>query len=182
MVAGTTGGPQQPWLVLTEQVRAAPSFAESPALGELYQLALRDGARALARFRALNEQERQDIVAEKFVTTYVEMLQPTISNPRAFFLTAVNRAALSALRRKQTEQKYEPALIGVSEGTARTEDDTVTTLSLARRLAQLSPRDQQLLRAVYMGEDRDRVARQFETSRANVDQIVSRVARMGRQP
>lgn len=48
-------------------------------------------------------------------------------------------------------------------------------MDAARFLALCSPRDRDVLLAVQAIEDREEVARQFGTTRANVDQIVSRV-------
>jgi DNA-binding NarL/FixJ family response regulator len=166
------------WRVLVERVNAAVAPDESPALGELYQLALADGVRVLRGFRALSEEERRDVVAEKFVRERVSLLAAT--SPRGFFLAAVKRAAISALRRKGTAEKHREALVSVMDSAPRTEDDMVTTLELAARLRRLSPRDQQIVRAVHSGETREDVARFFDTSRPNVDQICSRVARARR--
>lgn len=165
------------WLTLRVQLEAAPSPRESPALGELYRLAMRDGTRVLARFSALTVQEREDIVSDKFISALDSIVHAT--NPRGFFITAITRAATSLLRHKQVEQKHQPTLEELDGGAERTEDDTVTTLDLAVRLRQLSARDRQLVRAVHSGESREEVARRLGTSRANVDQVVSRVARMG---
>lgn len=166
------------WGVLVERVNATVPPDESPALGELYQLAVADGLRVLRGFHALSEEERRDVVAEKFVRERVSLLAAT--NPRGFFLAAVKRAAISALRKKGTADRHREALVSVMDSAARTEDDTVTTLELAARLRRLSPRDQQIVRAVHSGESREDVARYFETSRANVDQVCSRVARARR--
>lgn len=166
------------WRGLVERVNAGGVPDESPALGELYQLALADGVRVLRSFRALSEEERRDLVAEKFVRERVSLLAAT--SPRGFFLAAVKREAISALRKKGTAEKYREALVSVMDSAVRTEDDTVITLELAARLRRLSPRDQQIVRAVHCGEDRQDVAHFFDTTRANVDQICSRVARGGR--
>jgi DNA-directed RNA polymerase specialized sigma24 family protein len=166
------------WRGLVERVLAALSPDESPAFGELYLLAIADGLRVLRGFRALSEEELRDVVAEKFVREWASIL--TADRPRAYFLTAVKRAAISALRKKGTAGKHQEALLSVADDAARTEDDTVTTLELAARLRRLSPRDQQIVRAVHSGEDREEVALCFRTSRANIDQICSRVARVRR--
>ena len=180
----TVSGPSQAarsrWDIVVERVRACGDPLLSPALSELYALAMRDGLETLAGFGRLNEQEREDIVAEKIALRLTQIIEA--DHPRRFLLSIVKRAANSALRRKNTVDKYEADLAFVAEGTARTEDDTLTSLSLADRLMHLSSRDQQVVRAVHLGENREDVARRFGTSRANVDQIVSRVARMGRQP
>lgn len=170
---------REQWEALSRAIEAAPNPSECPALAELYRLALRDGAQVLARYRDLSLQERQDIVCDKFVTEWPAIVAAV--NPRAFFVTAITRAAISTLRRKTTEHKNEGELELAAVPTGRTEVDIVSTLDLAARLRQLSPRDQQVLRAVYEGEERETVARHFGTSRANVDQIVSRAARLGRE-
>lgn len=167
------------WEALGQKVWAAPEPQECSALAELYSLAMRDGAQVLAGYRDLSPQEREDIVSDKFVTQWRAIV--AAANRRAFFVTAITRAAISALRRKTTEHKNEADLSLAAVPTARTEVDIVSTLDLAARLRQLSPRDQQVLRAVAEGEDREIVARHFDTSRANVDQIVSRAARLGRE-
>jgi DNA-binding NarL/FixJ family response regulator len=164
--------------VLVVRVNATVPADESPALGELYQLAVADGMRVLRGFHRLSEDERRDVVAEKFVRERVSLLAAT--SPRGFFLAAVKRAAISELRRKETAEKYREALVAVMDSAPRTEGDMVTTLELAAHLRRLSPRDQQIVRAVHSGESREDVAQYFETSRANVDQICSRVARAQR--
>jgi DNA-binding NarL/FixJ family response regulator len=41
----------------------------------------------------------------------------------------------------------------------------------------MAPREREIVVAVAMGEDREELARSYNTSRANIDQIVSRARR-----
>lgn len=126
-----------------------------------------------SKFRQLSDAEIADLVMAKFLTAIDAIVKA--ENPRSYFIRALVNAAIDTTRRRKTAEKHSEEVrhIADSEG-GRDEDDLLETLSMQTCLASYSPRDQRILRAVAEGEQREEVARSFSTSRANVDQIVSR--------
>lgn len=172
-MAGTDG---EEWSALISEVRAAPSPEESPAYNRLYTLAMRTGKAMLgAKFgRQLDDGDIEHLVSTKFAATSSEIVNA--SNPRGFFVTAIVREAIGVIRRSHTADKHAPELTRVGDMRARAQDEQarVDTIAMAACFETFSPRDQQILRAVGEGDDREAIARHFATSRANIDQIISR--------
>lgn len=168
------GDLSEQWAALVEEVRQAPSPAESPALARLFELAIQVGAVKLSKFRQLGEGEREDLVREKFLDLLPGLV--AASNPWGLFVTAIVHAAIDARRRKLTAEKHEGEILRTAEAHAASRDEVAMaeTLDMQACFTGFSPRIQQILRAVAEGEERDDVARVFGTSRANVDQVVSR--------
>jgi RNA polymerase sigma factor (sigma-70 family) len=163
------------WHRLVEQVRGASSPTESPVLPLLYTLAMETGRKVLrAKFPRLSEADHEDVLSEKFTRALPAIVGA--SRPRNFFIKVIVRATLDAQRRLQTRDRYiaKETHKLVESQPGRSDDTQAETLAMRACLQSFSQRDQQILRAVYEGEDRERVAQLYRTSRANVDQIVSR--------
>jgi len=176
------GDNDERWLLLVEQVRQAPSPNESPVLPELYTLAMQTGISLLRRkFPGLGEADCEDLVSDKFTRELTAIVRA--SSPRSFFVTAIIRAVFDAKRRKKTHQKHvgELMLVGADRESTHSDDSRAETLSMLACLESFSDRDQQILRAIAEGEDRETIAQLYDTSRANVDQVLSRARKRWEQ-
>lgn len=176
-----TADNDEEWHRLVEQVRRASSPTESPALPQLYTLAMETGRKVLrAKFPRLSEADHEDVLSEKFTRELPAIVGA--SRPRSFFITVIIRATVDARRRSQTRDRYAKQTHKLVEPQPGRGDDTqAETLAMLACLQSFSQRDQQILRAVHEGEDRERVGQLYGTSRANVDQIVSRAKERWRQ-
>lgn len=158
--------------ILSEQVPL-----RSKHLGRLYELALSDGLRCLASYRAtLGEERVVDLIHDLLAHRLHEII--TADTPRAFFYTSLVNRARSWVRRgaaKVMESSPDSSRHASSDGLE--EDLRAFVLDARAALACLSARDRSIVVAVAEGEDREEVARTHHTSRANVDQIVSRAQR-----
>jgi DNA-binding NarL/FixJ family response regulator len=141
----------------------------------LYVLALAEGRRVLRGFRVIDEARREDLVVDLLVERLAALLRA--QRPRAFFRAMVYNAARSWLRRGDAvvleegdPQDGERAPWGV-------DDDAAARIDGRRALLRMTLREQRILVLVGLGDDREAIAKEFRTSRANVDQIVSRVRR-----
>lgn len=159
------------WRRVRESLMAAGDPMRSPLFSELYRLAREDGLRGLRKFRQIDRQDHQDLVHDVLIKALPKLLSPTTTNPRAYFLTAVRRAAIDALRRRAKTRSLEPEQLEAAVGAATNPSEIVDRQAL---LESESPKNQQILVAVALGESREKIARAMGTSRANVDQIVSR--------
>jgi RNA polymerase sigma factor (sigma-70 family) len=162
------------WREVMELLRASRNPRRSPHFRRFYGLAVRDGRQFLASFRkrfgdALIDDLIHDVLADA--------LDPVLAadNARAFLRVTLWNAARDRVRRKATRVEPEPPV-------ERLEHDKVAdgaelrefVLDARDALAGLCERDRQIVVAVGLGEDREEIATVFGTSRANVDQIVSR--------
>ena len=143
-------------------------------LPRLYELALEDGPRLLGRFqRRLGDERIVDLVHDLLATKADAIAEA--EEPRALFCTALQRRAISWLRRGDAavaEDRPETATDREPESERRR-----FLLDARAALAGLSERERAMVVAVALGEEREAIAREFKTTRANVDQIVSRVRR-----
>lgn len=143
-------------------------------LPRLYELALADGPRLLARFqRRLGDERIVDLVHD-LLSSKADAIA-LADEPRALFCTALQRRAISWLRRGDAaiaEARPEDASERDDEGERQR-----FLLDARAALAGLSERERAMAVAVALGEEREAIARAFKTSRANVDQIVSRIRR-----
>lgn len=136
--------------------------------GRLYELARLDGQWRLASFRAeFGDEWIVDLVHDLLAERREAIVGHP--NPRALFLVSLKRRAIDRQRRAGS-RVVEP---DDGEGAAP-EDDIIRDLDLKKVLKGLSERNQEIVVAVALGEDREAVAREHGTSRPNVDQIVSR--------
>ena len=159
--------------------KAAARVRESKDhLPRLYELAREDGPRFLARFqRRLGDERILDLVHDLLATKADAIVQA--DEPRALFCTALQRRAVSWLRRGDAAVVEEsPASRGTGATGGEDEHERQRFLVDARAaLEELTPRERGMAVAVALGEEREDVAREFKTTRANVDQIVSRIRR-----
>jgi RNA polymerase sigma factor (sigma-70 family) len=97
-------------------------------------------------------------------------------NPRAYFLTAIRNAGIDLQRRNKRLVRGEEAAPSLD----RTDESPLAEEVLAvrqeaeRLSATLSSKERQVFAAIAAGEEREDIARAMGTSRANIDQIVSR--------
>jgi DNA-directed RNA polymerase specialized sigma24 family protein len=143
-------------------------------LPRLYELALEDGPRLLARFqRRLGDERIVDLVHDLLATKADAIIEA--DEPRALFCTALQRRAISWLRRGDAAVASERPERGAEH---EDEGERQRFLVDARAaLDGLTPRERAMAVAVALGEEREAVAREFKTTRANVDQILSRIRR-----
>jgi DNA-directed RNA polymerase specialized sigma24 family protein len=162
------------WIRVVQLIRKDADPLTSPNLPKLYELALADGPRLLKSFqKRLGEERIIDLVHDLLATKAVAII--AADEPRALFCTALQRRAISWLRRGDAAV-VEEAPERLPEGMH--EDDRQGFLVDAREaLAGLPERERAMVVAVALGEEREAIAQQFRTTRANVDQIVSRVRR-----
>jgi RNA polymerase sigma factor (sigma-70 family) len=172
------------WAEVVAQIRQEGGPLKNRAVMQLYRYAMEEGPRILSSYR----REFGDAVIEELTHALIaERLHDIVTksdNPKAYFRTALVRRAISWARRGDAavvEQPSDtaPAWSSGATGPANEETDRQQFVHDAQViLDSLSPRDQQILVAVGLGEDRDELARMFQTSRANIDQIVSRARKL----
>lgn len=166
------------WDEIIEALRAAPDPYECSELSRLWALALEEAPRALAGFRGSGklDDERIADLTKDFLVEHLRALLDAVS-PRAYFIVALQNAARSWLRRGSST---------VAEGVPRDEggrEDPAALTDYAHLidardfLRTLSQREYDVLVGLVNGADREELARALDISRANVDQIVSRVRR-----
>jgi DNA-directed RNA polymerase specialized sigma24 family protein len=181
------------WVELAAKLRTADNPYAAPEAARLIQLALGAGRAILGKqFPNLQETAREDIVHDLLAQQLPAIVAS--SAPRAFFGRCVVHAAISWIR-------YEKVREGVVVGRGHDDDPddssaepgeqlapgdrlgslsderAVVTLDLKDRLEYLTERERTVLIAVAMGEGREELAMLLGTSRANIDQILSRVRR-----
>ena len=163
------------WGEVVSRLREEGDPQRSPILVALYRVAEADGPRFLSSFRRQIDQQRMlDLVHDLLSLKLSSIL--AAESPRAYFRTALVRRAISWTRRGDAPVAEavdaEPAVGGTEE-----EERLAGRMDAEVVLGHLSERDKQIVLAVAHGEDRETVAREARTSRANVDQIVSRTHR-----
>lgn len=174
---------------MAELIRQEGGVAASRSVLRLYKFALQDGPRIIHSFKkelgaTVVEELSHALIAEK-LAAIVEA-----QNPKAFFRTALVRRAITWQRRGDAtvaatpDESISPKPVAGSTGHTQGRDigeeaerrEFVHDARLI--LDSLSDRDRQIVVAVALGDDREAVARAFGTTRANVDQIVSRVRKL----
>ena len=165
------------WRTLAAQIRVAESPWSCAATGRFFVLAEELGRRVLASHRdAFGEDAIVDFVRDFLSRKFLELIQQ--ENPRSAFVVWVTRAMISFRRRGDARVVEEPLGFGADSdsGIGNTPAASAEFVLDARAmLSRLSDRDRQIVQAVAVGEDREEIAARFKTSRANVDQIVSRI-------
>jgi len=162
------------WTRVVLLIRGDADPLTSPHLPKLYELALADGPRLLKSFQKRLGDDRIVDLVHDLLATKVEAIV-NADEPRALFCTALQRRAISWLRRGDAAV-VEDAPERPPEGVI--EDERQGFLVDARNaLADLPERERAMVVAVALGEEREAIAAAFRTTRANVDQIVSRVRR-----
>lgn len=161
------------WAETTAQIRAEGGPRRSPSVRRLYELALADGRGMIASFRAqFGDAQIIDLIHDLLA----EKLDAIIAadTPKALFRTALVRRAISWRRRGDATVAED-----VSEAVSEVQNDEererrAFVLDARAALLRLPERDREIVVAVVDGADREDLAARFGTSRANVDQIVSR--------
>jgi DNA-directed RNA polymerase specialized sigma24 family protein len=165
---------RQEWDEIIAKFQGEPDPLRSLHVRRLYEVALSDGPRFLASFRrSLGEERTLDLVHDLLA----EKLQAIVEaeTPRAFFCRALQNRARSWVRRGDAMVVESPPDSSRETASDSSEDARRAFVLDAREaLSELSERDRGIVVAAALGEDRETVAREFGTSRANVDQIVSR--------
>lgn len=166
---------RQEWDEIIARILDDPDPLRSPHIRRLYEVALSDGRRFLTSFRGtLGDERTLDLVHDLLAEKLLAIIEA--ETPRAFFCTALQNRARSWVRRGDAKVVESPPESSRDAGPDRSEDERRAFVLDARdALAALSERDRDVVVAAALGEDREAIAREFRTSRANVDQIVSRV-------
>lgn len=162
------------WTSLAAALRRSASPWSSEAFGALYELARDEGASALRSFRAIDSERRRDLALDTLLAKRAEII--AAERPRAFFRTVLQRDAISWMRSPRSRVASDEALAtccGCKSSDAR----HVERLDALRRVAALDGRSRAMLVADAMGESRPEIAARAKTSRANVDQVISRARR-----
>lgn len=164
------------WREVVELIAGAPIPARSPELAHLYRIACEEGRHALRRFPQDLRAQVDDLVHDILFDKLGAILGAT--NPRGLFIITVRNAAIDLQRRQGRVDLDDGTTAERSRSPARSADQVVDARREAERVAALlSPREQQIFAAIADGEDRDDIAAALGTSRANIDQLVSRARR-----
>lgn len=133
----------------------------------LYALALADGRSCLRTFRDLDHARKLDLIHDVLASGWNAIL--TAENPRAWFITALTHRTIGWVRRRGAAvveaSGLEPSPLS---------EDPAYLIDAWRAFEALSIREQHILLADALGEPRAEIARAFGTTRANIDQIISR--------
>jgi len=165
---------REEWLEIVEEIAAAPVRTRSPALARLYRLAMTAATTALARFPLDIQGQAEDLVHDLLH----EKLDAIVGahNPRGLFVTAIRRNAIDLQRRDKRlvhEDEDDPAT-QPPDPSAPVDEALASRQEAEQLTATLSPKERQVFAAIAAGEEREDIARALGTSRANIDQIVSR--------
>jgi len=165
---------REAWLEVVEEIAAAPVRTRSPALARLYRLAVTAATTALARFPSEIQEQVEDLVHDLLHEKLDAILEA--HNPRGLFVTAIRRSAIDLQRRdRRLVQEDEDDASTQARDPSAPVDEALAARQEAERLsATLSPKERQVFAAIAAGEEREDIARAMGTSRANIDQIVSR--------
>lgn len=171
------GPHREDWSETLALLRAGGDPLRSPHLGAFYAMAVRDGERMLASFRQKLDEERiRDLIHDLLAERLREVIEA--KDPRALFCVALQRRAISWLRRGDAVVEEPPPASGPTGEAADIEEERRAFLiDASRALLELSQRDRDIVAAVAWGEDREEIAQRHGTTRPNVDQIVSRAHR-----
>ena len=166
------------WDEIIEALRAAPDPYECPELARLWGLALEEAPRALASFRGpgrLDDDRIADLTKD-FLVEHLHALLDAVS-PRAYFIVALQNSARSWFRKGSSTIALDaPGEDGAGEDPAAVADPA-QLIDARDFLCGLSEREYDVFVGVANGADREELARALDISRANLDQIVSRVRR-----
>jgi DNA-directed RNA polymerase specialized sigma24 family protein len=117
---------------------------------------------------ALDDERARDLVADLLVAKLDDLVES--ADPYPYFCTAVRNAGRSWLRRPTAKVRPDSGVARVTQ-----EDASASArLELERVVIRLRPQEAEIFAAIAVGEDRDALARSYGTTRANIDQIISR--------
>lgn len=162
------------WREAAEGVRAAPSPWESESFGELYLLAKSEASLVLRTFRTMDDARREDIALGALVEKLPEIA--AADRPRAYFRTVVLNDAISWTRGDRARVAETPRTTrAYVEGPLDEEEmRAIYRLDVCGALESADERELAMLLADAEGVAREDIARAHGTTRANVDQIISR--------
>lgn len=165
------------WREVVEQIADAAVPERSPALPRLYRFAVEEARLALRSFPASVREQVDDLVHDKLHEKLRSIVDA--ASPRAFFVTAIRHAAIDLVRRQKRLAPQDELDEAPSANDAALAPDEAASVRIeaVRVLATLNVRERQIFGAIAAGEDRDDIAAALYTSRANIDQIVSRTRR-----
>jgi DNA-directed RNA polymerase specialized sigma24 family protein len=172
---------RQDWDEIIVRLRDEAHPSRSPLVARLYEVALDDGVRFLSSFkRTLGDERTLDLIHDLLAEKLEAIL--AAETPRAFFCIALQNRARSWLRRGDARVVESPPDSSRRDGVDDSDSDRQAFVLDARdALDALSERDRAIVTAAGYGENREVIAREFKTSRANVDQIVSRLQKRFRE-
>lgn len=170
-------GSRAEWDEITAVLRAAPDPYACAELGQLWALALEEAPRVLASFRVagkLDDERIADLTRDFLVEDLRAILENAV-NPRAYFVVAIQNSARSWLRRGSA--RIAPTDYEAAKGREprAASADPAELIDAQDFLRGLTERERDVLAGLAAGVDREELARALGTSRANVDQIASRV-------
>jgi hypothetical protein len=170
---------REQWAAIVAEIRRAPSPRESLAVNDLYALATQDGLAALRTFHDLDGEDPRDLIQDVVAELLADIVNA--DDPRAFLKVALVRRGIDSSRRRCTADTGAVALLGMAsqrQAASGSEAEQVLAIDVWRRFSRLPLLDQDLLLRVGVGESRDDLARERGTTRANIDQKVSRLRRL----
>ncbi len=163
--------------MLATRLRETAYPFEQAEFAELWALACEEAPRVLASFRRskrLDDERIADLTRDLLVNELASIVDAT--NPQAYFVTCLVNAARSWLRRGDARVASSGEVGGAHEVRHSTTaaPDHALRIDVADFMGTLSQRERDVLIGVGNDVDRQVLARLLGTSRANVDQIVSR--------
>lgn len=165
-----------PWAAAMTALRASPEPYASAAFGALYTLVCRDGRRVLRTFRQIDDDRKDDLALDTLLVALSGML--SADSPRAYFATALRHTALSWRRSPRAAvAEFAPETTRPVERDDDAERSAHRRLVLRRALDGMKPLHRAVVLAEARGDSRDEIAATLGMSRANVDQVISRVRR-----
>lgn len=165
---------------MVDKVREHRDPFSSPHLPELFSRAKLDGAKRLASFKdQLGSAQIEDQIHDTFFRILPELMNA--EHELALFLVALSRDTISLIRRKDSVVVKDVESEESAGELIEADFEPVFRLDAQSFLAGLPLRDRSILIAVGEGEDRETIAREHKTTRANVDQVVSRARKKFRE-
>lgn len=170
------------WRRVTERIAHAESPRRSPELSVLYQFACKDAQFALRRFPAWVREQAEDITQDLIFEKLDALLNAP--SPRGLFMTSVKNAAIDLQRKEARRPSAEEPIedLPSNDGSAAVESRVAARLDARRITEQLTVREREIFSALAVGEERDDIAAALGTSRANIDQVVSRARKRLTEP
>ncbi len=116
----------------------------------------------------IDRERASDLITDLLLRQLDKLIVAKIPFP--FFVTSVKNKGRDWLRKTRREVVSEPKV-----DRAGTQDDASEAVVHLRAVWQtLTPKEREIFSALQAGEDRDGIARSLRTSRANIDQLISR--------
>lgn len=167
-----TGAEAKEWTEVVDRLRAMPEaerFGHADA-GRLYMLAQRL-APGLLRGFTLRTETPEDLASGLLSEKFAQLVEDSGDHAWPYFVAALRNRAISWIRRPLSKVTSKEI-----EGVRSTEDETRyhARQHLMIVWTKLSQKEQEIFAADDAGESRESIAARFKTSRANIDQIISR--------